>query len=51
MKSRSAVLRCGRCAMLTHCFLIRYHCEFSQGFLRRLGDGYEATNKGDRHNG
>lgn len=33
------------CVMLTPCFLIRhYHEEFSQRFLRQLGDGYEASN-------
>ena len=37
--SASSVLKCTECVMLTPCFLIRYHCEFSQRFLRRSGIG------------
>lgn len=34
--SPSAVLRCAAGVMLTPCFQVKYHCEFSQRFLRRI---------------
>ena len=37
--SASLALRCAARVMMTLCFLVRYHCEFSQRFLRRLVEG------------
>jgi len=37
--SPPAVLRCAARFMLTPCFQVKYHCEFSQRFLGRWGEG------------
>ena len=43
--SASFVLKCAERVMLTPSFLIRYHCEFSQRFLRRSGIGKRLLTK------
>jgi len=40
-----AVLRCAARFMLTPWFQVKYHCEFSQRFLGRWGEGQEVTNE------